>query len=202
MTKPANDGRVLPLVCTLAEPELRRRTNEIRQGLARRVTATREMEDGIAFRLAFTDQSLAEAEAFIAFERRCCEFADFTLRRDELDEALWVEIRGPAGTKTFFQQLMPLHAADSPDESRRDPKDRLLSAGIFAAVGAAVALVCCATPVLAFALGLLGVAGATASVSLWIDSVAVPVMVASGAVVVFAWIWRRLRLRSQSKGSA
>ena len=94
------------LACSLSEPELRERASEIRRGFARRITTTRELEDGVALRIALSDEAIEEAEAFVAFERRCCEFATFTLRRDDASDALWIEIRGPEGTKAFFQDLI------------------------------------------------------------------------------------------------
>ncbi len=99
-----NDDAIPPPACTLPEAEFQRRTIEIRQDIARRVTATYELKEGLAFCLPLTDASLAEAEAFVELEQRCCGFADFAIRRDEPNSSLWVEIRGPQDTKAFFRR--------------------------------------------------------------------------------------------------
>ncbi|HXV62830.1 MAG TPA: hypothetical protein VEK15_19180 [Vicinamibacteria bacterium] len=96
----------LPVACSLPPLELRLRVTAIRQGIARRITAVEDLEDGIALRLAPLDEALPEAMAFVEFERQCCEFATFELQRDEAGDALRIEIRGPEGTKRFFEELL------------------------------------------------------------------------------------------------
>lgn len=106
MTKKSEETR-LPVACSLSAPELRARARAVRDGLARYITAVKELENGVAFRLAPLGEVLDEAEAFIGFERQCCAFATFELRRDEAEDALWVEISGPEGTRAFFEELLP-----------------------------------------------------------------------------------------------
>lgn len=74
--------------------------------MANRITKVEDLDDGIAVRLAPLEDARAEAAAFVDFERQCCGFATFELRCDEADDALWIEIRGPEGTKAFFDELL------------------------------------------------------------------------------------------------
>ncbi|HSF15023.1 MAG TPA: hypothetical protein VLK65_05680 [Vicinamibacteria bacterium] len=96
----------LPVACSLPPLELRLRVGAIREGIARRISAVEDLEGGFALRLAPLDEALPEARAFVDFERQCCGFATFELRRDEAADALWIEIRGPEGTKRFFEELL------------------------------------------------------------------------------------------------
>lgn len=101
-----SEGPNLPIACSLSTPELRLRERDVRDRLARYLTGAEDLEDGIALRLAPADEVLADAEAFVDFERRCCGFATFALRREDEGDGLWIEIRGPEGTKTFFEELL------------------------------------------------------------------------------------------------
>ena len=100
-------GRDPVIACTLPEPERRARRHELRRGFARRITGARELEDGVAFRFALDAETEAQVRAFAEFESGCCAFAEFDTRRDEANGVLWLDVRGPEGTKEFVSAWIP-----------------------------------------------------------------------------------------------
>ena len=89
--------------CSLSEEQLRERRKELRTGLVRRILDSRDLAEGIEFRFdanAENDDALRE---FIRVEEGCCGFATYSTRRE--GSALWLEIRGPEGTREIFAQM-------------------------------------------------------------------------------------------------
>ena len=136
------------IACTLPEPERRARQEELSRGFARRrITGARELEDGVAFRFALDPETEEEVRAFAEFESRCCAFAEFETRRDEANGVLWLDIRGPEGTKEFVSAWIPEDCPRLADETGgTHGEKRALRFGLAGVGGAALALVCCATP--------------------------------------------------------
>ena len=60
------------------------------------VIATRELEDGYAFRLPLDAPMLHKTTEWMANERLCCPFFTFTLI---VNEEFWLELTGPAEIK-------------------------------------------------------------------------------------------------------
>lgn len=178
-----------PIACTLTEPQLRHRVESIRSGLAQRVEEKRELDDGYAYRLPLDEASVELVDAFVEKERECCGFASFESRRDETAQALWLEIRGPEGTKEFLQATLKM---GTPLSGEAGGPDRLLRAGVVGGAAGALALVCCVTPALAVGLGAVGLAGATATVGWWLDGIAIPLVLVSMGMVGVA-LYRRRR---------
>jgi hypothetical protein len=71
------------------------------QQLFQSIHEIRELSDGYAFR---ADQGyFTRAAEFIALERLCCPFFDFTLAISAGDASFWLHITGPHGVKAFMQ---------------------------------------------------------------------------------------------------
>ena len=72
------------------------------------------MPDGYAFRFPPTADLLQKAATFIARERKCCPFYDFTLRVEREGGPLWLHLTGREGVKAFIQAEMAGHEALAP----------------------------------------------------------------------------------------
>jgi hypothetical protein len=184
--------------CTLSKEQRAERREEIRSGIMQRIRRVRELPDGYAFGFDLCAGDEAAAHDFVAFERECCGFARYDVARDEAESVIWLSVRGPGGTKEFVKQLAPPGIAiESVRPGDGGGQKRLLRAGI-AGFGAAVfAIVCCATPMLAVALGAIGLGAAVATASSWLDAAIAPLLLASLlAIGVATWRRRAGRLTS------
>jgi hypothetical protein len=61
--------------------------------------------DGYAFR--FAPEALESLARFVANERRCCPFLEFTLTVTAADGPLWLRLAGPPGTREFLDVELP-----------------------------------------------------------------------------------------------
>ena len=93
--------------CALPEDQLEQRKQELRRGLVTRIVAARELPDGIAFGFEPSDAIQTELDEFIAFESQCCGFAKFAKREDPSARRVWLEVRGPEGTREMMSALVP-----------------------------------------------------------------------------------------------
>lgn len=179
------------VACTLSKARLAERREELRGGLIPRIRRVRELSDGYAFGLELTATDEGLARDFVAFESGCCGFASYDVVRDEAESVVWLSVRGPHGTKQLFRQLAPESIAIEELPAGDPARDKsLLRAGIAGLGATLVAIVCCATPILAIALGTLGLGTAVAAASLWLDILVAPLLVASLLAIGVA-IWRR-----------
>jgi hypothetical protein len=173
------------IVCTLSEAKGRTRREELRDGLVREIRAARELRDGIAFRF---DTSVANREAledFIRVEEGCCGFATYGIRPER--NALWLEIRGPDGTRDLFApmargvELTPLAAKRGRSLSRWGWRSTLT---------AFVLVVLCETPFLALGFAAVGVGGAASFLGGWLDGLAI-ILLAGGLSAFAVAFWRK-----------
>ncbi len=204
-----------PVVCTLSEADLARRREELRQGLLEHVRAVDDLADGYALHFTADDERRQELRAFIDFEESCCSFLSFAIVEDDTHTTPGVrlDLRGPDGTREFLEPW--LHEARS--KQRRlaaDPggKDTVHNAGKgsprnrralgvgMASAASLFALICCATPMLAVALGALGFGALTADVAGAIDLAAPAVLLISVGLLVHDR--RRRNAKSASAQSA
>lgn len=95
---------VVPLACVpgaipaAERPAHRRLTQALfSSGLEQRL----ELADGIAFR--FPVEALGDVGRFVANERKCCPFADFEIRLSAADQAVWLKVTGPEGTREVIE---------------------------------------------------------------------------------------------------
>ena len=93
------------IVCILEAltPDERKRAAQLRRAIGEAMLERADLADGIALRVQCELQILAE---WIALERRCCPFLSFELRWHRGEDAPWLALRGPDGTKEFLAREM------------------------------------------------------------------------------------------------
>lgn len=64
------------------------------------------LEDGYAFR--FAPERLDGVMRFVANERRCCPFLEFTITVAPSGGPAWLRMTGPAGTRAFLEAELRL----------------------------------------------------------------------------------------------
>jgi hypothetical protein len=67
------------------------------------VTKIRERPDGYAFRLPTETGTIRTAATFIARERLCCPFFDFTLTVERDQGPVWLTLTGRDGVKAYVE---------------------------------------------------------------------------------------------------
>lgn len=65
----------------------------------------REIPNGYAFR--FGPEAFEEVARFVANERKCCPFLDFTLEISRDAGPLWLRLFGSVGTREFLDAELP-----------------------------------------------------------------------------------------------
>ncbi len=94
---------VLPIACSLPEPELVERGEEITTSILSEVQQRIELPDGYEFLFPGTDALAAKLLQFITQERDCCRFFTFELIFDPNLGPIRLRLRGPEGTKEFIE---------------------------------------------------------------------------------------------------
>jgi hypothetical protein len=197
-TKPA--GTDCETSCTLPPVELTERLHELRTGLLSQVVRSKEVGDGVELAFAASAERRTELHEFIAFEAQCCGFMSCAIRDDEKAGLIWLEITGSPGMRAQLSAWFPEWTPAARADDRRVP---LIRAAAAAAVTALVALVCCATPLLATTLALIGLAGLTVPVAIAIDTLAPAVLLIAAVVAAAAVRARRAdRRRARAGGCA
>lgn len=92
----------LPIACSLTSAELQERRSTLLQKVRSAVVEVRELEDGYAYSFPSEGEWLRELADVIDLERRCCPFLRFRITVEANDGPMWLELRGPEGTKEFL----------------------------------------------------------------------------------------------------
>lgn len=100
-----------PTACLLSEPELDDRTDDFRRTLQPLIREVNEVERGWALRFDASDEIIVLLAEWIALERTCCGFMQFTMRVGERDGPVWVELTGQEGTKEMLRSVLGVHRA-------------------------------------------------------------------------------------------
>jgi hypothetical protein len=100
------DEAACPIACSLSTAEFRTRRSEILNKIVPAIAATKELEDGFAFRFPADDEWLLELTQFVVFERQCCPFLNFKLTIEANGASVWLELTGQPGTKDFVGSLL------------------------------------------------------------------------------------------------
>jgi hypothetical protein len=98
-------AEALPVACSLTADEQARRGGEIATLFEER-QEVRELPDGYALRFAGDDAQAARLLAFIAGERACCPFFTFALVFEPAQGPVWLQLRGPDGTKEVVAGML------------------------------------------------------------------------------------------------
>lgn len=67
------------------------------------VTEIREKPDGYTFRLPTDTEMIRQAAMFVAHERQCCPFFDFTIEVERDGGPLWLGVTGREGVKKYVE---------------------------------------------------------------------------------------------------
>lgn len=94
---------VLPIACSLPEPEQTERGEEISTSILSEVQQRIELQDGYEFLFPGTDALAAKLLQFITTERECCRFFTFELIFDPNLGPIRLRLRGPEGAKGFIE---------------------------------------------------------------------------------------------------
>lgn len=94
-----------PIACNLAalDSDNRDEHEEVSKTVLSSVTHVREQPDGYAFRLPTETQTIRDAAAFVARERFCCPFFDFTLDVERDHGPVWLSVSGREGVKQYVK---------------------------------------------------------------------------------------------------
>ena len=90
------------LACKLTTPELQQRRATVIESLRKQILETKELGNGYAFKFHGTDTMIDELTTFIKTERECCDFFTFTMTISGDKNSVWLELKGPDGTKEFI----------------------------------------------------------------------------------------------------
>lgn len=96
----------VPVACQLTTPELRERRDTVLADFRAAQLEVREFRngdlEGYAFRFAADGPQLASLAELIDLERQCCPFLHFRLSLEPSGGPMWLELSGPAGTRTLL----------------------------------------------------------------------------------------------------
>ena len=105
-----------PLFCDLTAltDEERQEHTRVSEEIFASLEIVKEVSDGYAFRFPATADMLQTVATFIARERRCCPFYDFTVKVEREGGPLWLHLTGRDGVKAFIQAEMTAHEELAP----------------------------------------------------------------------------------------
>jgi hypothetical protein len=93
---------MLPIACTLTDPELARRRAELLSGVLREARVVEPLPDGYRWRFSSAPNLLARLASLIDGERQCCRFLTFDLHIDPDLGEINLDVTGPHGTIEFL----------------------------------------------------------------------------------------------------
>ena len=91
------------LACKLTTPALQQRKKTVIANLKTLVSEKIETRSGFKYKFDGSDSTLDLLNDFIKTERMCCDFFVFTLTASNEEQAVWMELSGPDGTKAFIE---------------------------------------------------------------------------------------------------
>jgi hypothetical protein len=101
----------LPVACSLAEPVLARRRQELAEDILAGALGADELDDGYAFAFPGSAEWANRLVGMINAERACCPFFAFELAFEPGGGQIVLRVRGPEGAKEFFEaELLGLRA--------------------------------------------------------------------------------------------
>ena len=103
------EGRFFCNALALSTDE-RKRYGELAKTLRAAVSETRERERGLAFRIELDRMSLPLLAEWVALERRCCPFFEFTIEVGPERDPTSLSLAGEEGVKDFIRHELALAA--------------------------------------------------------------------------------------------
>jgi hypothetical protein len=108
MTSNQTKIKEMDVYCRLQPPELRARGKTLLAELSARICETAPLENGYSLKLIPDDASIRFVADLIVAERKCCPFLQFQLTAAQDSQALYLELRGPAGSREIIANLLRL----------------------------------------------------------------------------------------------
>lgn len=95
-----------PLYCDMSvfTPAERERHIQTISNLLQSLQGIRDLENGYEFSFPKQSEVITSMAEFIAKERLCCPFLDFTLRIQSTEELISLALTGPEGTPEFLRE--------------------------------------------------------------------------------------------------
>jgi hypothetical protein len=98
-----SDSASLACDLTALDESARAEHERVSESVLGSVTEIREQPDGYAFRLPTETETIRKAATFIARERLCCPFFDFTLEVKRNHGPVWLGVSGREGVKQYVE---------------------------------------------------------------------------------------------------
>ena len=77
-------------------------------GVIARAESSEPLPDGARWRFSPAGDLMLALATMIEAERRCCQFFRFQVVAEAYNGSVWLEVRGPAGTREFLERLSGL----------------------------------------------------------------------------------------------
>src|SRR5215469_10816582 len=105
-----------PIACNLKAltPQQRKQLQQIGEHVISAMTASRDLNDGYAFRIDPAKASLMDVTRWLDLWRRCCPFYEFRIDFHAADATIWLSVEGRLGVKEYIPIDSPLLAAKLP----------------------------------------------------------------------------------------
>ena len=102
-----------PIACNMKalSPEQRKELGRLGEHVIAAITASRELEDGYAFRVDPANASITDVAQWLDVWRRCCPFYEFGIDFHAADADLWLTVKGRPGVKEYIPLDSPRLAA-------------------------------------------------------------------------------------------
>lgn len=97
-----------PPACDLSALTVQERERHIAntQELFAAVQEVHELADGYALRLPRTSAAIAQVADFIAYDRRCCPFLQFSMVVEPENGQVWLKLTGDSQAKAYLNDEM------------------------------------------------------------------------------------------------
>lgn len=97
-----------PIACDLSalDSDALNEHKRISEAVLGSVNEIRERPDGYAFRLPTETDMIQKAATFVARERLCCPFFDFTLEVERERGPVWLAVSGRDGVKEYTEDAV------------------------------------------------------------------------------------------------
>jgi hypothetical protein len=101
-----------PIACNLKAltSEQRKQLEQTGEHVISAITASRNLNDGYAFRVDPAKASLIDVAQWLELWRRCCPFYEFQIDFHAADASLWLSVKGRPGVKEYIPLDSPLQA--------------------------------------------------------------------------------------------
>jgi hypothetical protein len=105
-----------PIACNLKAltSQQRKQLGQLGEHVIAAITASRELNDGYAFRVDPGKASLVDVAQWLDVWRRCCPFYEFEIDFHAADAGIWLSVKGRPGVKEYIPVDSPRLAAKLP----------------------------------------------------------------------------------------